>query len=40
MILHQDYMNLIKRALVIVMSDSDAALKGDDKNEDQDFQKY
>ncbi len=28
-----------KKALVIIMSDSDAACKGDDRNEDQSFQK-
>ena len=32
-------MNLIKKALVIIMSDSDSAFKGDDRNEDQNFQK-
>ena len=28
-----------KKALVIIMSDSDSAFKGDDRNEDQNFQK-
>jgi hypothetical protein len=32
-------MNLIKKALIIIMSDSDAAFRGDSRDEDRKFQK-
>jgi hypothetical protein len=35
----QEYMNFNKNALVIIMSDSDAAYQGDNRDEDQNFQK-